>query len=54
MEPIYIEEMGDLSAAILNVVHDGDVVLVMGAGSIARVAPDIAQMRHKLIVVNSL
>lgn len=54
VEPIYIEQVGDLSAAILNVVHDSDVVLVMGAGSIAKVAPDIAQMRHKLIVVNSL
>lgn len=54
VEPIYIEEVDDLSAAILSVVRDGDVVLVMGAGSIASVAPDIAQMRHKLIVVNSL
>ena len=52
VEPIYIEEVDDLPPAILNVVQDGDVVLVMGAGSVAKVAPHIAQMRNKLIVVN--
>ncbi|PXW85220.1 UDP-N-acetylmuramate--L-alanine ligase [Nitrosomonas sp. Nm84] len=52
VEPIYVEAVSDLSVAILDVVQDGDVVLVMGAGSIAKVAPDIAQMRNKLIVVN--
>lgn len=52
VEPIYIEEVDDLPVALLNVVQDGDVVLVMGAGSIAKVAPGIAQMRNKLIVVN--
>lgn len=52
VEPIYIEEVDDLPPAILNVVQDGDVVLVMGAGSVAKVAPYIAQMGNKLIVVN--
>lgn len=52
VEPIYVEEVGDLPVAILDIVQDGDVVLVMGAGSVAKVAPDIAQMRNKLIVVN--
>lgn len=52
VEPIYIEEVDDLPAAILNIVQDGDVVLVMGAGSVARVAPHIAQMNNKLTVVN--
>lgn len=52
VEPIYIEEVDNLPPAILNVVQDGDVVLVMGAGSVAKVAPHIAQMRNKLIVVN--
>ena len=52
VEPIYVEEVDDLPVALLNVVQDGDVVLVMGAGSIAKVAPGIAQMRNKLIVVN--
>lgn len=52
VEPIYIEEIDDLANGILNVVQDGDVVLVMGAGSVARVAPMIAQMGSKLTVVN--
>ncbi|MBP6058388.1 MAG: UDP-N-acetylmuramate--L-alanine ligase [Nitrosomonas sp.] len=52
VEPIYVEEVGDLPVAILDIVQDDDVVLVMGAGSVAKVAPDIAQMRNKLIVVN--
>ena len=52
VEPIYIEEVDDLPAAILDIVQDGDIVLVMGAGSVARVAPHIAQMKNKLTVVN--
>ncbi|MDO9312020.1 MAG: UDP-N-acetylmuramate--L-alanine ligase [Nitrosomonas sp.] len=52
VEPIYIEEVDDLSQAILDVVQDGDVVLVMGAGSVAKIAPHIAQLKNKLIVVN--
>lgn len=52
VEPIYIEEVDDLPAAILDIVQDGDIVLVMGAGSVARVAPHIAQMKNRLTVVN--
>ncbi len=52
VEPIYIEEVDDLPAAILGIVKDGDIVLVMGAGSVARVAPHIAQMKNRLTVVN--
>jgi len=52
VEPIYIEEVDNLPAAILDIVQDGDIVLVMGAGSVARVAPHIAQMKNKLTVVN--
>lgn len=52
VEPIYVENVDDLPAAILNVVQDGDVVLVMGAGSIAKVAPGIAQIKNRLAIVN--
>jgi len=52
VEPIYIEEVDDLPDAILDIVQDGDIVLVMGAGSVAKVAPHIAQMKNKLTVVN--
>jgi UDP-N-acetylmuramate--alanine ligase len=41
VEPIYIETVGDLPAAIRRVAQDGDVVLVMGAGSVGGVAPSI-------------
>ncbi len=42
VEPIYVETVGDLPAAIRRVAQDGDVVLVMGAGSVGGVAPSIA------------
>ena len=37
LEPIFVEAIADMPAAILNVVRDGDVVLTMGAGSISAV-----------------
>ncbi len=52
VEPIYIEAVDDLPDAILSMVQDDDVVLVMGAGSVAKVAPQIAQIKSKLLVVN--
>jgi UDP-N-acetylmuramate--alanine ligase len=45
-------KVDDLPEAILDIVQDGDVVLVMGAGSVAKVAPAITQMGKKLLVVN--
>jgi UDP-N-acetylmuramate--alanine ligase len=35
IEPIFVESIADMSAAIMNVVRDGDVVITMGAGSIS-------------------
>ncbi|MEM8511414.1 UDP-N-acetylmuramate--alanine ligase [Massilia sp. MP_M2] len=35
IEPIFVESIADMRAAILNVARDGDVVLTMGAGSIS-------------------
>ncbi|SBT06856.1 UDP-N-acetylmuramate:L-alanine ligase [Candidatus Accumulibacter aalborgensis] len=37
VEPIFVESVGDLPQAILDVVRDGDVVITMGAGSIGSV-----------------
>ena len=37
LEPIFVEAIADMPAAILNVARDGDVVLTMGAGSISGV-----------------
>jgi UDP-N-acetylmuramate--alanine ligase len=39
LEPIFVEAVADLPAAILRAARAGDVVLTMGAGSIGRVAP---------------
>ena len=43
VEPVFVEQVGELSATVLELVHDGDVVLVMGAGSIGQVAAHIAE-----------
>ena len=43
MEPIFIETVDELPSAIHSVVQDNDVILVMGAGSVGRVAPDLAK-----------
>jgi UDP-N-acetylmuramate--alanine ligase len=44
IEPIFVEEIQDMSAAILDVVIDGDVVLCMGAGSISTVPKSIVNL----------
>jgi UDP-N-acetylmuramate--alanine ligase len=42
VEPIYVEDMAEMPAAIRRVARDGDVVLTMGAGSIGNVAGQLA------------
>jgi len=37
VEPVFVEDIADMPATILNVVRDGDVVMTMGAGSISGV-----------------
>jgi UDP-N-acetylmuramate--alanine ligase len=37
VEPVYVEDIGQMAAAIARVARDGDVVVTMGAGSIANV-----------------
>ena len=41
VEPIFIETVEDLPAAIFNVIENEDVVLVMGAGSVGSVAQNL-------------
>jgi len=43
VEPLFVESAGELPAAILAAVRDGDVVLTMGAGSIGGLAATVAQ-----------
>jgi UDP-N-acetylmuramate--alanine ligase len=37
VEPVFVADAGQLAAAIRRVARDGDVVVTMGAGSIANV-----------------
>lgn len=37
VEPVFIEDVADMAAAIREFARDGDVVIIMGAGSISRV-----------------
>ena len=37
VEPVFIEAVGDMAAAVRDIARDGDVVLTMGAGSIGSV-----------------
>ncbi len=37
VEPVFVEDIAEMPATILNVVRDGDVVMTMGAGSISGV-----------------
>jgi UDP-N-acetylmuramate--alanine ligase len=43
VEPVFVEQVADLPAAIETAVRDGDVVLTMGAGSIGTVAARLAK-----------
>jgi UDP-N-acetylmuramate--alanine ligase len=43
VEPIFVETVDELMAAIFNVAQDNDVVLVMGAGSVSSVAPGVSR-----------
>lgn len=44
VEPIFIEEIGELAGAIRDFVRDGDVVIAMGAGSIGGVPAQVAEL----------
>jgi len=44
VEPLFVEDVADLPRAILDFARDGDVVVVMGAGSISRVAQRLGEL----------
>ena len=46
VEPVFVEHIADMPAAILDAARDGDVVLTMGAGSIGSVPAQLAQAPH--------
>jgi UDP-N-acetylmuramate--alanine ligase len=41
VEPVFVERVDELAEALRAVLHDGDIVLTMGAGSIGAVAHDL-------------
>ena len=43
IEPVFVEDVHDLAAALAGVIADHDVVLTMGAGSIGAVAHELPQ-----------
>lgn len=45
VEPIFVESVDEMGAAILSTARDGDVVLVMGAGSIGGLPQKLARAR---------
>jgi UDP-N-acetylmuramate--alanine ligase len=47
VESIFVETVEELPAAILNVTQNGDVVLVMGAGSISNVAQNLMNFSYE-------
>jgi UDP-N-acetylmuramate--alanine ligase len=44
VEPVFVEQIGDLPAAILDAARDGDVVVTMGAGSIGGVPAQVQRL----------
>ena len=49
VEPVFVERIADLPAAILGLARDGDVVLTMGAGSIGNVPGLLANARPRSV-----
>jgi UDP-N-acetylmuramate--alanine ligase len=41
VEPVFVEHVDELADSLRGVLHDGDVVLTMGAGNIGAVAHDL-------------
>jgi len=40
-EPVFVERVDELAESLRAVLHDGDLVLTMGAGNIGAVAQDL-------------
>jgi UDP-N-acetylmuramate--alanine ligase len=44
VDPVFVQDIADMPATIMNIVKDGDVVITMGAGSISGVPAQLAQL----------
>ena len=47
VEPVFVNDPSELPEAILAGLRDGDVVITMGAGSVAQVAPKLSELANK-------
>lgn len=47
VEPVFVEDIDKLAEALQDVLHDGDVVLTLGAGSIGQMATRLPQALEK-------
>ncbi|MDE2429542.1 MAG: UDP-N-acetylmuramate--L-alanine ligase [Burkholderiales bacterium] len=45
VEPVFVEDIQDMADSLLHVLKDGDVLIVMGAGSISAVPAKLAQAK---------
>uniref|UniRef100_UPI0033416CD9 UDP-N-acetylmuramate--L-alanine ligase n=1 Tax=Castellaniella defragrans TaxID=75697 RepID=UPI0033416CD9 len=43
IEPVFVEQIGDLAGTIRDFARDGDVIIIMGAGSISRVPAQLGE-----------
>ena len=43
VEPVFVEQVAQMTDAVLSAVRDGDVVITMGAGSVAGLAPQLSR-----------
>jgi len=49
VEPVFVEKIAELPAAILGLARDGDLVLTMGAGSIGNVPAQLVNARPRSV-----
>ena len=45
VDPVFVDDVADLAEAIIDHARDGDVVISMGAGSIAAVPQKVADLK---------
>jgi len=43
VNPVFVEDLKDLNASIIDVIEKGDVILTLGAGSIGAIAGVLPQ-----------
>ena len=48
VEPVFVDDINDLSGVLLGVLHDGDILLTLGAGSIGAAATQLAESLKQL------